>query len=144
VPFDAGNRNDSLVTGSHALFHKENGKSAPVAVVGFQFQLSAMFTLFKNITSNCVDPACTSCASDDYECFVLDENGYVIVAPDLADAGRFFGDVRGLLMHHLFSEMIYQKIVIYDYQAICFVGKDAFSMANKILTVNFHFYHPLF
>lgn len=41
-----------LVTASHAIFHSEDKKSAPIAVVGYTFQHSAFQTLFKNITSN--------------------------------------------------------------------------------------------
>jgi hypothetical protein len=51
VPFSSTNFNDTLVTASHAIFHTEGSKSAPAAVVGFQFQHSALHTLFKNITS---------------------------------------------------------------------------------------------
>lgn len=51
VPFDIGDSKEALVTASHAVFHVDEKKSAPVAVVGFQFQHSALFTLFKNITS---------------------------------------------------------------------------------------------
>lgn len=47
--FDADN---VLVTASHAIFHTEDKKSAPVAVVGYHFQHSALRALFKNITSN--------------------------------------------------------------------------------------------
>lgn len=139
VPFDAQNRNDTLVTGSHAVFHKENSKFAPAAVVGFQFQHSAMSTLFKNITGSCGDSSCMNCGSDDFECFVLDDNGYVIVSPEMSDTGKFFGEVRGFLMHHLVAERVYKQIVIYDYQAICFVGKDAFNIANKLLSVSYYF-----
>lgn len=117
------------------MFHKESSKSAPAAVVGFQFQHSAMYTLFKNITGSCADSSCMNCASDDFECFVLDDNGYVIVSPEMSDTGKFFGEVRGFLMHHLVAERVYKQIIIYDYQAICFVGKDVFNIANKLLTV---------
>lgn len=41
-----------LVTASHAIFHKEDNKEAPVAVVGYQFQHSALHGLFRNITTN--------------------------------------------------------------------------------------------
>lgn len=140
VPFDAANRNDTLVTSSHAIFHKDGSKFAPAAVVGFQFQHSAMYTLFKNITGSCTDSSCLNCASDDFECFVLDDNGYVIVSPEMSDTGKFFGEVRGFLMHHLLAERVYKQIIIYDYQAICFVGKDAVNLANIVLTVSFSIY----
>lgn len=44
--------NNILVTASHAIFHSEDKKSAPSAVVGYQFQHSALQALFKNITTN--------------------------------------------------------------------------------------------
>lgn len=43
---------NTLVTASHAIFHKEDNKEAPVAVVGYQFHHSALLGLFKNITTN--------------------------------------------------------------------------------------------
>lgn len=41
-----------IVTASNAIFHNESSKSAPAAVVGFQFQHSAFYKLFHNITGN--------------------------------------------------------------------------------------------
>jgi voltage-dependent calcium channel alpha-2/delta-3 len=136
VPFDDANRNDTLITATHAIFHKENGKSAPAAVVGFQFKQTAMHTLFKNITSSCTDPSCVTCASDDFECFVLDDNGYVIVSNDLADTGKFFGEIRSSAMRQMIEERIYQQITIYDYQAVCFIGKDTTSFAGRLIAVS--------
>lgn len=95
-----------------------------------------MFSTFRNITSNCVDASCLNCASDDFECFVLDDNGYVIISPELSDTGKFFGEVRGFLMHHLVNERVFKKMIIYDYQAVCFIGKDSLNLANRLLTVS--------
>lgn len=53
-PFDAGDmedKTDTLVTASHAIFINDDVRSAPAAVVGYQFQHSALYNLFKNITS---------------------------------------------------------------------------------------------
>lgn len=132
VPFDASN--ESLVTATHAVFHKESGKTTPAAVVGFQFQHTAMYALFKNITESTSDAI--SCASDDLECFIIDDNGYVIVSANYADIGKFFGEIRGFLMAHLINENVFRKIDIYDYQAICFVAKDPANIASRLLTVS--------
>lgn len=43
-----------LVTASHSIFQKEDNKEAPVAVVGYQFQHSALHGLFKNISTTSV------------------------------------------------------------------------------------------
>lgn len=97
-----------------------------------------MYTLFRNITSSCTDAACLNCASDDFECFVLDDSGYIIVSPDISDTGKFFGEVRGFLMYHLIRERVYKSIIIYDYQAVCFIGKDSGNPASRLLTVGSH------
>jgi voltage-dependent calcium channel alpha-2/delta-3 len=117
------------------VFHKENGKSTPAAVVGFQFQHNSMQTLFRNITSNCTEPSCATCANDNYACYVLDDNGYVVISPDITSIGKFFGEVRGMVMHQLIAEYVYRVITIYDYQAICFIAKDPFNVATRMLTV---------
>lgn len=95
-----------------------------------------MHTLFKNITSSCTDPSCVTCASDDFDCFVLDDNGYVVVSKDFAETGKFFGEVRGAAMRQLIEEKVYQQVKIYDYQAICFINKDSASLASKLIAVS--------
>jgi len=52
VLFDAHDSNETLVTASHAIFVQDGDKSAPVAVVGYQFQHKALRTLFLNKTSS--------------------------------------------------------------------------------------------
>ncbi len=51
VPFNVDDADNALVTASHAIFLSEDGRSAPAGVVGYQFQHSALYKLFKNITS---------------------------------------------------------------------------------------------
>lgn len=44
-------REHPIVTATHAIFHTVDKRSAPVAVVGYQFNHSAFFELFKNTTT---------------------------------------------------------------------------------------------
>ncbi|XP_037905987.1 voltage-dependent calcium channel subunit alpha-2/delta-3 isoform X5 [Hermetia illucens] len=160
VPFNMGeDLSDILVTASHAIFHTEGGKSAPAAVVGFQFRHSALVTLFKNITNyvhhkvdygsdfadNCAvestaDCAKTkTCASDSIDCYILDNNGYVIISPKSSDTGKFFGEVRGDIMTRLVQEGVYKDVTIYDYQAICFEPKFNDNSSNRLRSPLKHF-----
>ncbi|KAK6642464.1 hypothetical protein RUM43_003966 [Polyplax serrata] len=131
VPFDVGFSNDTLVTASRAVFIQNK---APAAVVGYQFKHSAMSTLFFNTVSSCPYADCTvSCASDDLDCFVLDNNGYVVVSENSQHTGRFFGEIHGTIMNMLVDENIYRRITVYDYQAVCFPDLNSDSSGNTLM-----------
>ncbi|XP_017051187.1 voltage-dependent calcium channel subunit alpha-2/delta-3 isoform X6 [Drosophila ficusphila] len=132
VPFDAGESNSEiLVTASHAVFHNEGGKTAPAAVVGFQFQHSALYKLFHNITGN-------ACAVDDKDCYILDNNGYVVISTRVHETGRFFGEVNGAIMKRLLEENVYKQVTVYDYQAVCFESKSDNNASSMLLSPIFH------
>lgn len=71
----------------------------------------------------------TCFTSEDLECWVLDNNGFIILSteelPETPHSftGRFFGDVRPSLMEHLVIDKIYEKIKITDYQGVCLESK---------------------
>ncbi|XP_041769971.1 voltage-dependent calcium channel subunit alpha-2/delta-3 isoform X3 [Anopheles merus] len=137
VPFDAGNRNDTLVTASHAIFHADGAREAPVAVVGFQFHHSALYTLFKNITSQCGhgDPRCEkTCFTGDYQCYVIDNNGFVVISEQLQETGAFFGEVKPAFMQRLLDDSIFRNVTVYDYQAVCFMAKGSINLGTVLQT----------
>nr|XP_017106912.1 voltage-dependent calcium channel subunit alpha-2/delta-3 isoform X8 [Drosophila bipectinata] len=132
VPFDAGeSKSEILVTASHAIFHNEGGKAAPAAVVGFQFQHSALYKLFHNITGN-------ACAMDDKDCYILDNNGYVVISTRVHETGRFFGEVNGAIMKRLLEENVYKRVIVYDYQAVCFKSKNDNNASSMLLSPFVH------
>ncbi|XP_021942456.1 voltage-dependent calcium channel subunit alpha-2/delta-3 isoform X2 [Zootermopsis nevadensis] len=140
VPFDDGEgyRNETLVTASHAIFsHKAQPDNkmyrSPVAVVGFQFRHMSLHALFKNITSTC-DSCRLTCDSDELECYVLDNNGYIIVSESLRDTGKFFGEVQGNIMEMMVEEGLYKRIHMFDYQAVCFREDATKSKAPFLIT----------
>lgn len=89
----------------------------------------------------CGDSCEKTCFSDDangtpeVDCFVLDNNGYVVISTRLDETGKFFGEVRGWLMQRLISEHVYQEVRITDYQAVCFENKNDGSPASILQTV---------
>ncbi|KAK9720898.1 Neuronal voltage-dependent calcium channel alpha 2acd [Popillia japonica] len=140
VPFDVDeeDENHTLVTASHAIFRDDGIKHAPVAVVGFQFYYSALYTQFVNTVSHCGDINCKrTCDSSELFCVVLDDNGYVIVTYNRAPRpriGSFFGDFRPDIMRQLVEEGIYRPHRMYDYQGTCFPRIATNNPASKYMT----------
>ncbi|XP_053957095.1 voltage-dependent calcium channel subunit alpha-2/delta-3 isoform X3 [Anastrepha ludens] len=132
VPFDAGDLAEEItVTASNAVFHTEGGKSAAAAVVGFQFHHSALEKLFRNITGN-------GCAVEDRECYVIDNNGFIIISPYRQETGKFFGEINGGIMFRLVEEKVFKRVIVYDYQAVCFESDGDMNASNSLLSPFFH------
>lgn len=126
VPFDAGARyaaNDNspiYVTGSRAVFLGTE-KKAPAAVVGLQIKHSVFEEKFLNISSKCENqkPCLYTCGNEALDCFLLDNNGFVIVSSNRTQVGKFFGEIDDTLFLSMVKYNVYKRVRIYDYQAIC-------------------------
>ncbi|XP_069684436.1 voltage-dependent calcium channel subunit alpha-2/delta-3 isoform X2 [Periplaneta americana] len=126
VPFDAASSNKPLVTATHAIYVEHKGHRAPAAVVGIQFQHSTLASHFLNITSTCTGCKKT-CASEELDCYVLDNNGFIILSESADHTGKFFGQIDGTIMDSLVQDRIYKKVAVYDYQGACLDQKSPFS-----------------
>lgn len=107
-------------------------------MVGFQFQHTALQARFQNITSSCegIGNNCHKhCGDDSWACYLIDNNGYIIATEDETNAGRFFGEVRGPIMSSLVKEGIFERVRIFDYQAVCFKHTQTNNAGNILLTV---------
>ncbi|XP_044257646.1 voltage-dependent calcium channel subunit alpha-2/delta-3-like [Tribolium madens] len=135
VPFNSGLQEDLLVTGSYAVFPTDAGKMAPGCVVGFQFAHKNFMEIVHNITAN-VSIECTDCGrcSIDLNCYLIDSDGYIIVSENVRNTGKFFGEIEGDIMGSMLDKKIFEKVKIYDYQAVCNTRDDETSDATILLT----------
>ncbi|PNF28750.1 hypothetical protein B7P43_G07780 [Cryptotermes secundus] len=141
VPFSDGRGDNSsvLVTASYAVFTED--KKVPLAVLGYQFEHFKLFSEFYSITSKCT--GCTSCSSDELMCYILDNNGFIVVSEEISETGKFFGEVEGNVMKMLIQEKVFRKVQIIDYQAICLREDESTSHASLLITPMQHFHHML-
>ncbi|XP_078047218.1 voltage-dependent calcium channel subunit stolid isoform X3 [Augochlora pura] len=131
VPFDAADSPNPLVTATHAVFMGK-GHKAPAAVVGLQFQHSSLASHFVNITSTCSSTNCKkTCASEELDCYILDNNGFIIISERHEHTGKFFGEIDGTIMDSLVQDRIYRKVTVTDYQGKCSPQESHQSAASK-------------
>ncbi|XP_052864386.1 voltage-dependent calcium channel subunit alpha-2/delta-4 [Anopheles cruzii] len=138
VPFNSGysgKNSSTLVTASHAIFIDHRGHRAPAAVVGLQFLHESLFKHFINITSKCTaSTTCKkNCASDELDCYLLDDNGFVILSERSEHTGKFFGQIDGTIMDSLVQDRIYRRLGLMDYQGICSDRDNPYTGASEPL-----------
>ncbi|XP_050313474.1 voltage-dependent calcium channel subunit alpha-2/delta-4 [Anthonomus grandis grandis] len=132
VPFAEGHpgeaENHSItLTATHAVFVESKGHRAPAAVVGLQYAHASIAAHFLNITSKCTSTCKKTCASDQLDCYVLDNNGFIIISENIEHTGRFFGQIDGTIMDSLVQDRIYKKVSVYDYQGSCSNNRNSFT-----------------
>lgn len=67
------------------------------------------------ISNNCKK----TCASDDLDCYLLDNHGFVVLSEATEDTGSFFGKIDGTIMDSLVQDRIYRRVALMDYQGAC-------------------------
>ncbi|KAF2364718.1 Voltage-dependent calcium channel alpha-2/delta subunit conserved region [Trinorchestia longiramus] len=140
VPFDAGTRNLSevLMTVTRAVYVRQDDMNkAPVAVVGVTVTLAKFIDHFINGTKKCSSPSCKEnklCTNSDLDCYLLDDSGFIIASEEDANTGRFFGEIEGTIMNSLVMSDVYNKVKVFDYQAVCLDIVREGSMASILLT----------
>uniref|UniRef100_A0A336MH80 CSON014735 protein n=1 Tax=Culicoides sonorensis TaxID=179676 RepID=A0A336MH80_CULSO len=97
------------VTASMAIFPRDGGLEAP----------------------SCVCDGCIrTCDQEEVDCYVIDNNGYIILADNDTTIGSFLGEVEGEIIRHLVDEGIFKKIITYDLQALCVEMRKVDGMSN--------------
>lgn len=68
------------------------------------------------------------------DCYVLDNNGFIIISENPEHTGRFFGQIDGTIMDSLVQDRIYKKVAVYDYQGACTNSRNNFSGRSAKVT----------
>ncbi|XP_066590097.1 voltage-dependent calcium channel subunit alpha-2/delta-3 [Prorops nasuta] len=116
VPWEAGA--EAVVTASLGVFPSDAGKKAAAAVIGFQMPMTALYNRFIDITSSSSNPA-LNCRNDWIDCYLLDQNGYIVISEAHNDTGQFMGTQEGSIMNSMVKQGLFNAAEIYDYQAWC-------------------------
>ncbi|KAJ3639553.1 hypothetical protein Zmor_002907 [Zophobas morio] len=141
VPFDLQENEEVMVTASYAVYLSDAETNAPGCVVGFQFAHKNFVEIVKKVTEH-VASACANCSTCDGKnltCYIIDADGYIVVShsnksEDSSNTGRFFGEIANDIMESMVNEKIFEKVTIYDYQAVCNVNDDGISDASILFT----------
>ncbi|XP_030281073.1 voltage-dependent calcium channel subunit alpha-2/delta-4-like isoform X4 [Sparus aurata] len=118
------------------------GKTAMAGAIGVQMSLDCLEKRFWAIAKQPSDTDCTniegvcplSCESADLNCFLVDNNGFIVLSKERNEVGRFFGEVDGSVMASLIKMGMYRKVSLFDYQAMCKNSHHHASSARRLLS----------
>ncbi|XP_060893106.1 voltage-dependent calcium channel subunit alpha-2/delta-4-like [Labrus mixtus] len=112
------------------------GRTAMAGAIGLQMSLDWLEKTFWDLAKQPDDTDCSdvegvcplSCQSFDLSCYLVDNNGFILLSKERSDVGRFFGEVDGSVMASLIKMGMYRKVSLFDYQAMC---KNSHHHANS-------------
>ncbi|XP_046727479.1 voltage-dependent calcium channel subunit alpha-2/delta-3 isoform X2 [Silurus meridionalis] len=142
LPFNTGSENKSVVLASTAIQLLDERKSPIAAAVGIQMKLEFFQRKFWTASRQCttLDGKCSiSCDDDDINCYLIDNNGFILVAEDFSLTGVFFGEAEGAVMSKLLSMGSFKRVTLYDYQAICRIYAESSDSSSSLLDPYFAF-----
>ncbi|XP_028304175.1 voltage-dependent calcium channel subunit alpha-2/delta-4 isoform X2 [Gouania willdenowi] len=117
-------------------------KTAVAGAIGVQMTLDVLESTLWAIAAQPNDTDCSDvegicplrCDSIDLDCFVIDNNGYVLISKQRSDAGRFFGEVDGSVMTTLIRMGMFKRVSLFDYQAMCKMNLHSVSSTRPLLS----------
>ncbi|XP_006891437.1 PREDICTED: voltage-dependent calcium channel subunit alpha-2/delta-4 [Elephantulus edwardii] len=125
----------AVVTVSTAVSVTVDKKTAIAAAVGIQIKLDFLQRKLWAATQKCSgedEPCPTSCQDSDLDCFVVDNNGFILISERPQETGRFLGEVDGAFMTQLLSMGVFSQVTMYDYQAMCKPPNHHHSAAQSL------------
>uniref|UniRef100_A0A8K9UW39 Calcium voltage-gated channel auxiliary subunit alpha2delta 3 n=1 Tax=Oncorhynchus mykiss TaxID=8022 RepID=A0A8K9UW39_ONCMY len=138
LPFNTGKDNNSVVLASTAIQLLDERKSPIAAAVGIQMKLEFFQRKFWTASRQCaaLDGRCSiSCDNENINCYLIDNNGFILVAEDYSLTGMFFGEAEGAVMNKLLLMGSFKRVTLYDYQAICRIFAESSDGSRALLDV---------
>ncbi|XP_056223466.1 voltage-dependent calcium channel subunit alpha-2/delta-4 isoform X2 [Seriola aureovittata] len=131
-----------IVISTTAVTLTVGAKTAIAGAIGIQMTLAMIESRFWAITVQPNDTDCSNiegicplrCDSIDIDCFVIDNNGFVLVSKQRNDAGRFYGEVDGSVMTTLIRMGMFKRVSLFDYQAMCKMNSHSVSSSRPLLS----------
>uniref|UniRef100_A0A8D0DB01 Calcium channel, voltage dependent, alpha2/delta subunit 3 n=1 Tax=Sander lucioperca TaxID=283035 RepID=A0A8D0DB01_SANLU len=135
IPFSTALENKSVVLASTAIQLLDDRKSPIVAAVGIQMKLEFFQRKFWTACRQCtaLDGKCSISCDNDINCYLIDNNGFILVTEEQSQTGLFFGEVEGAVMNKLLQMGSFKRIMLYDYQALC---KDYAGSSDSARTLS--------
>ncbi|XP_034367844.1 voltage-dependent calcium channel subunit alpha-2/delta-4 isoform X2 [Arvicanthis niloticus] len=125
------------VRASTAITVTVDGKTAIAAAVGIQMQADYLQRQFWAAMQQCnaVEGPCPkTCEDPDLDCFVIDNNGFILISERPQEMGRLLGEADGALMMQLLSMGVFRRVTMYDYQAMCKLPDHHPSAAGSLMS----------
>ncbi|EPY86959.1 hypothetical protein CB1_000286004 [Camelus ferus] len=72
----------------------------------------------------------------DLDCFVVDNNGFILISERPQEMGRFLGEVDGALVTQLLGMGVFSQVTMYDYQAMCRPASHHHSASQPLVSEN--------
>nr|XP_033807321.1 voltage-dependent calcium channel subunit alpha-2/delta-4 isoform X3 [Geotrypetes seraphini] len=117
-----GNNKSKVVTVSTAVSVTMEGKTAIAAAVGVQVKMELLRHKFWTARQQCssADGACPlSWEEENLNCYLIDNNGFILISKKIEQTGKFLGEEDGSVMTQLLNMGIFKQVTLYDYQAMC-------------------------
>ncbi|MBZ3887806.1 Voltage-dependent calcium channel subunit alpha-2/delta-4 [Sciurus carolinensis] len=115
-------REPVAVTASTAVTVTVDKKTAIAAAVGIQMKVEFLQRQFWAATEQ------------DLDCFVIDNNGFILISERSQETGRFLGEVDGAVMTQLLNMGVFKQVTMYDYQAMCKLPDHHPSAAQPLVS----------
>ncbi|RXN06896.1 voltage-dependent calcium channel subunit alpha-2 delta-4-like isoform X2 [Labeo rohita] len=122
VPHDDINKGKNTFVAVTSVTVTEGKRTAVAGAIGMQASLDLLERVFMSI------------AKQDVNCYLVDNNGFILISKERGDVGKFFGEVDGSVMAQLLKSGLFKRVTLYDYQAMCKNSHHHTSGARPLLS----------